>query len=219
LKIFIAAVVAVMSTAIHAQVHVCKDAQGRKIYSDAPCGTDDTIVDIKSPTGGPKINPNESVNIERYDIRGKTYDELIREIQLKAPEGSWAGTDPRISYRYMTRKTPKGCVIDTVIVNADSTIHMPNWIDRYAAPASLQTWWDGAYRSMEMHERNHLQICRDSAREMERMLKTVPEQPTCEDLNDLARKRANRIYSDHEQKQQEYDVRTDHGKNERTPYR
>ena len=28
----------------HAQMHMCKDAQGRKVFSDTPCGGDDTIV-------------------------------------------------------------------------------------------------------------------------------------------------------------------------------
>ena len=208
-----------ISTAAHAQMHMCKDAQGRKTYSDAPCGTDDTIVNVTPSTGGPRILPNESVKVEYYDIRGATWDVLARDIQAKGPEEGWAHAGTKFSYKYMTRKTAKGCVIDTVVMSVDSTIRLPNWVDRYNGAPSLQTWWDGALRNIDMHERGHVQISLDAARETERMLKTLPEQPTCDALNEIAANRAQRILTDQDLRQTEYDAKTDRGQRGFNPYR
>ncbi|HLX23089.1 MAG TPA: DUF922 domain-containing protein [Usitatibacter sp.] len=208
-----------LAMSAQAQVHMCKDANGRKVYSDAPCGADDKVVDIKSPTGGPQIKPNANLEIVHYDIRGATWEALRREMQAKGPEGGWGASEKRISYKYLTRQTQKGCAIDAVTVYADSAISLPNWVDRYNAPVSLQDWWDAASRSIDMHERTHVQFTLDAARDLERVLKTMPDQPTCEGLNALAVQQYTQILADHDQKQRDYDARTDHGWRERTPYR
>ncbi len=209
----------IAASSAHAQMHLCKDANGRKVYSDAPCGADDAIVDIRPSTGGPTVTPNTSIKVEYYDIRGTTWDDLVRQINAKGPEGWWGNAGTKISYKFRSVSTPGKCVIDTVTVNADSTVRLPRWTNRYEGPANLQTYWDGVLRSLDLHERGHVQISLDSARELERTLKTTPEQPSCDALNALVGEKAQRIFNEHSRKQQLYDAETDHGRKQWTPYR
>ncbi len=68
-------------------------------------------------------------------------------------------------------------------------------------------------RSLERHERGHVQISLDSASELERTLKALPEQATCDALKALAGHQvAERILAEHSSKQDAYDVETDHGR-------
>ncbi len=52
-----------------AQVHVCTDANGRKVYSDESCGKDAKIVDTRSGMGRATIYPGTTMSVEHYDIR------------------------------------------------------------------------------------------------------------------------------------------------------
>jgi len=168
--------------------------------------------------GGTTVTPNASVKVEYYDIHGATWDELVSQINAKGPEGWWGNAGTKISYKYRSRGTANSCVIESVTVNADSTVHLPRWVNRNEAPAKLQAYWDGVLRSLDLHERGHVQISLDSARELERTLKTIPEQPTCDGLNALAGQQAQRILNEHSRKQDRYDAETDHGRRQWTPY-
>jgi predicted secreted Zn-dependent protease len=211
---------AVFAASAQAQMHLCKDSQGRKVYSDVPCGPDATIVNVSPASGGTSITPGASTKIEYYDVRGTTWDALAQEIQAKGPEGQWWGkASTNISYKYTYLQAANACRIQTAHVDADSTVHLPNWANRFEGSAALQAQWDNSFRSLELHERGHVQISVQSAREMERMLKTLPEQSTCGELQAKVKAEAARIYKEHDDRQAAYDAENDHGRKQWTPYR
>ncbi|MFZ3324133.1 MAG: DUF922 domain-containing protein [Usitatibacter sp.] len=170
-------------------------------------------------SGEATTTPNASNKVEYYDVHGTTWDELVNQINTKGPEGFWGNAGTKISYKYRSRGTANSCVIENVTVNTDSTVRLPRWVNRNEAPAKLQAYWDGVLRSLDLHERGHVKISLDSARELERTLKAIPQQPTCDGLDTLAGQQAQRILNEHSRKQDLYDAETDHGRRQWTPYR
>ncbi|HST01126.1 MAG TPA: DUF922 domain-containing protein, partial [Usitatibacter sp.] len=68
------------------------------------------------------------------------------------------------------------------------------------------------------HERGHVRISLDGAKEMERVLNSLPEQPTCEALAAEGRRRAEEVLAAVNRRQVAYDAETNHGRNQWSPY-
>lgn len=216
----VAAAMVVASTASRAQVHMCKDAQGRRVFSDVPCGPDATLVNVSPSSGGPVINPSTHVEVEHYDVRGTTWEELVRQIDSKGPEGFWGNANTQIHYKFEMRQPAGGaCAVTSVQTEANTKVRLPSWANRYEGPPSLQAYWDNAYRSLDLHERGHVQISLEGTKELERALNAVPAQPTCDAMKKEVHSVADRILSAIAQRQVTYDAETDHGRRQWTPYR
>ena len=212
------AALALAAGVAHAQMHMCKDAQGRKVFSDQPCGNDDRIVDVNPAMGGPSINPSSSIRVEHYDIRGTTWPALVREIDSKGPEGFWGSASSPIRYHFEATPSPGGCRAAAVRVTTDARVRLPSWGNRYEGSASLQAQWDSSYRSLDLHERGHVQISLEGAKEVERVLNSLPEQPTCEALAAEGRRRAQEVLATVSRRQLAYDAQTNHGRDQWSPY-
>jgi predicted secreted Zn-dependent protease len=201
-----------------AQVQVCKDAQGHKVFSDMPCGPDAKLLDVKSASGSLAINPNVRIKVEYYDIRGTSWDALRHEIDAKGPEGWWGQAHSGTSYQIRTRPVDGGCGPWDVQVTADARVRLPSWVNRFDGPRSLQDSWDGVIRTLDLHERGHVQINLEGTREIERALKTIPVEPTCDAVIAEARRRFEEIRADVARRQIDYDADTEHGRRQWTPY-
>lgn len=216
----LALVACVAVVTAHAQMHMCKDAQGRKVFSDQPCGGDDTIVNVNPAAGGTAINPSTSLHVDHYEVRGTTWAVLEREIGSKGPEGWWGNANTQIGYELESKPAPGGgCKVASAHVKADARIHLPSWANRYEGSARLQAQWDSVYRSLDLHERGHVQISLEGAKEMERALKSIPEEPTCDAVAAEGRRRAEQVWAAVAQRQALYDSETQHGRNQWSPYR
>jgi predicted secreted Zn-dependent protease len=78
--------------------------------------------------------------------------------------------------------------------------------------------WDQVYRSLDLHERGHVAINVEAAKDLERALKAIEPQPTCEALLAEARRLAQLAWRAAARRQTEYDADTNHGQNQWTPY-
>src|SRR5512138_2650488 len=86
----------------HAQMHLCTDANGRKTFSDVPCGPNAKQITVAPSSGGGSINPALAISTEHYEIRGTSWEELRREIDAKGPRG-WTGmASGRLGYDLKT---------------------------------------------------------------------------------------------------------------------
>lgn len=213
------AALALAAAGAHGQMHMCKDAQGRKVFSDTPCGSDDTIVTVNPAVGGPSINPSSSLKVDHYEVRGTTWAVLEREIGSKGPEGWWGNANTQIGYELDSKPAGGACRVASAHVKADARIHLPSWANRYEGSAKLQAQWDSVYRSLDLHERGHVQISLDGAKEMERALNSIPEQPTCDAVAAEGRRRAEQVWAAVARRQAAYDAETQHGRNQWSPYR
>jgi predicted secreted Zn-dependent protease len=218
MKRFFLATVLIAASA-HAQVHMCRQPDGRKIYSDLPCGPDERIVDVRPASGGATAYAETSQTIHYFDIRGATAAELQREVAAKGPEGRWGDELGHITYEVRTKRVAGGCAIDSVRARSDATVRLPRWLNRGEGSAELQWWWDGWVRTVDLHERGHVRISFEAAQQIERSLGQMEPQPTCAALQAKAKGAADAIFRQENERQANYDADTQHGLVQWTPYR
>ena len=87
-----------------ADVHVCRDANGRKVFSDSPCGPDAKVLKVAPATGGPFVHPQETTQVDYYDVSGAKFDMEL-------------STDPRpplAVWKQLEGATPLGYVDGTM---------------------------------------------------------------------------------------------------------
>lgn len=82
----------------------------------------------------------------------------------------------------------------------------------------MQERWDGAYRSVELHERGHVQISVDTARELERRLRQIAPGPSCENVQSQATRLWQELHARERELQVNYDRETHHGLTQWSPY-
>ena len=215
----IAFLLAFVAPAAVAQMHLCTDANGRKTFSDVPCGPNSKQITVAPSSGGGSINPSLAVSTEHYEIRGTSWEELRREIDLKGPRG-WTGmASSRIGYDVKTRPEKAGCAVASAQARAETKVQLPAWGNRFEGPRPLQVHWDQVYRTLDLHERGHVAINVEGAKDLERALKAIEPQATCDAVMAEARKRAESVWRAVAQRQSEYDADTDHGRRQWSPYK
>lgn len=202
-----------------AQMHLCTDANGRKTFSDVPCGPNAKPITVSPSSGGGSINPSLAISTEHYDIRGTTWEQLRREIDAKGPRG-WTGmASGRVGYDLKTRPEGSRCAVASVQARAETKVQLPAWGNRFEGPRPLQVHWDSVYRTLDLHERGHVAINVEGARDLERAIKAIEPQDTCEAVVAEARRRAEGVWRSISQRQSEYDADTDHGRRQWSPYK
>jgi len=195
-----------------ADVHVCRDANGRKVFSDSPCGPDAKVLKVAPATGGPFVHPQETTQVEYYDVSGATFEDVSREMKVKGVDG-WAGsTWTNVKYDFTVRRDGDGCRIDSVNAMFDAKVRLPRWTDRAAAPEASRQAWDAWFPTLRRHEDGHVQIGHEAAARVERVVWDTPPAPVCADVIARARKRAAAVLVDLRRQQEDYDLRTDHGR-------
>lgn len=205
---------------VSAQVHMCKSPDGRKVFSDLPCGPDSERIEVKPAAGGLAINPGASQRTEHYEIRGTTWPELREQIGAKGPEGFWGSAATGIGYELRARPSPQGCAVvpESVRASSEAVIRLPRWANRHEGPVSLQSYWDNVYRSLDLHERGHVRINFDGAKELERAIHALPPQASCEMVEPAAKRVADEVRARVARRQADYDLETNHGRRQWTPY-
>lgn len=207
------------SVTAHAQIQMCKDAHGRKVFSDLPCGADATPVSVSPASGSLAIHPDARMKVEYYDIRGTSWEALRRQIDAKGPEGWWGMTNSGTRYEISAQPAGGQCAVEWVKVTSDARVRLPSWANRFEGSARLQSYWDGAFRTLDLHERGHVEINLEGSKEIERALKAIEPQPTCDAVIAEARRRFTDIRAAVARRQQDYDADTDHGRRQWTPYK
>jgi predicted secreted Zn-dependent protease len=201
------------------QIHMCEGPDGRKVFSDVTCGPNAKAVEVRPAAGGSSVYPDATMSNDYYDIRGTTLPDLRREIQGKGPEGWWGMAHTRMTYRLTTRPVEEGCAVDTVRATADAKVHLPRWANRHEGSRAAQDEWDSVIRTLDLHERGHVQLSLDGAKELERSLLAIPRAASCDLINAEAKRRYEAVMSIVHRKQSTYDAETDHGRKQWSPYR
>ncbi len=198
--------------AAQGQVFSCTDDNGRRTFADHPCGPNASEVRVKPATGSLYIHPRVSTDIEYYDVGGVTFDEIWKQIRSKGPEG-WAGyTIDTVDYRFGTVREGAACRIAWVKAVFKGRVRLPRWTDRRKAARSVQERWDAWFPTLERHEMGHIQIGLRVADDVERAVWDVPSNAECQVVVSEAQRRANAVCASQQPMQEDYDLRTDHGR-------
>lgn len=156
--------------------------------------------------------PEVATATQYYDIQGRTVDEILAQLRRKGPSG-WAGhTEARVRYRFTTEQQGAGCRLGTYHASLDAQVELPRWTGRDHAPQRLRDWWDRYLSSLERHENGHVRIGLATANEVERLLRATRPASSCEAVKEDVSRRADPVLRRMQLLQDEYDLRTDHGR-------
>ncbi len=195
-----------------AQIHECRDANGRRVFSDVACGPGAKILNVAPAVGQPFVHPQETTEVEYYDVTATDFEDLRREMRAKGVDG-WAGaTWTTVKYDFTVRKDAVGCRIDSVNAVFDARVRLPRWVNRRAATDASQQAWDAWFPTLQRHEEGHVRIGHEAAARVERVVWDTPVAASCTDVIARAKKRANAVLVDLRRQQEDYDLRTDHGR-------
>ena len=149
--------------------------------------------------------------IERYDVRGSTYDELVRSMREGGPVSGRTGrshygiTEVGFRPRWTLRPVDGGCELVSAVVDLDVRIVVPRWVGREAATSALRTRWDALRDDVERHERQHEAIARDWRERMFASLNEPARGASCDALSRTLTDRAQAIVDRHRDAQLRFD--------------
>lgn len=167
------------------------------------------------PDPGPGVHVFEADSI--YEIRGRSYDDLLREMRRKGPGVDDIGTrlgvhvaQWRWSYEYRTRGVRTRCRVTDASVLLRSVIVVPEWVDRSGAAREVARAWPRFVDALVTHELGHRTRARSLGVRLWQSLLGLQAE-TCDALGTLVSETAAQIVEEGEAAQLEYDRATEHG--------
>ncbi len=141
-----------------------------------------------------------------YDLKGKNPKSILKELKAR---GEWGKFDGYIngSFSY----DPKAKIYQ-VSLSPESKITMPNWPAYKDQPSKIQQNWDEIYRDLKRHEDGHVEIFEKGVDKLKQKLEGM-NKTNKSDFKKIIKDVGKTIQKEHNN----YDERTNHGKNDSTP--
>jgi predicted secreted Zn-dependent protease len=164
-----------------------------------------------------RIPPDVGVvaTIRFYPVSAATLQQLRAEMRTVGPVAGgrrWPGTTHtrvRWTFRYLRRGT--GCALQNVRVRVTAEIRLPRWEPEEAPDSATLAWWQEFNARLLEHERGHVRVAVDGAREIAETLRRLEGGVSCDGLGMRANDAAQLILFRLRQRQVEYDLDTRHG--------
>ncbi|WP_171160578.1 DUF922 domain-containing protein [Usitatibacter palustris] len=147
-----------------------------------------------------------TISIEHYEIRGATLDDIRRELDAKGHGGA-GSTSGEVTYRFNSARRDGECTITEVRAFCVAKVRLPRWHDVAKTPREVQAFWAKAYDKLKAHEMGHVRICTDIAVDVEKALWAAPKSMHCPAVNEGARKRADSVVREMNERQRAFDAR------------
>ncbi|HHF7347365.1 TPA: DUF922 domain-containing Zn-dependent protease [Legionella feeleii] len=106
------------------------------------------------------------------------------------------------------------CYVKNVTVSANVTSILPAWSNQNSSTPYLQNKWNNYLNNLIKHEEGHGNNGKRAAMEIEQALLNTPAMPNCNVLKTELNMKANEIISKHNAWDTQYDMETNHGKNQ-----
>jgi predicted secreted Zn-dependent protease len=154
--------------------------------------------------------------IDFYDIPGSTVSALRADITRSGPrveDRSWAGSTnwyARWHWEY-DRHGISGCALRRVRVDLDAVMLLPRWTPSDAFDREVLGWWTEFSAGLAEHERGHVLIAIDGARDIVRALESATA-GTCDQLANNANSAARLVLDRVNRRQVQFDAVTGHGR-------
>ena len=166
----------------------------------------------------PRVPPGVrlSSRIDFYDIPGSTVNALRADITRSGPridDRSWAGStswDARWSWEY-DRRGISGCSVRRVKVDLNAVMLLPRWAPEESFDRNVLSWWTEFSAGLAEHERGHVLIALDGARDIVRAIESMSA-ASCEQLGNNANAAAGQVLERVRRRQAEFDLVTGHGR-------
>jgi len=198
------------------------DANGRVHYGDEP-PPGMAAKRIATASGG-EVSPDSEVQVSEsvirtFDVSGTTAEELNASVRANGPVASdgkrrWGTTRWNLGWKDYHVIDGGTCRIDTFTVTLDTTMNLPNWTDRNAAPYGLKSKWDRFAERLRVHEDGHRQNGIRAANEFANNLRTLTPAQDCAALERDISVLFERIKSEYRFIDEGYDRATNHGRSQ-----
>ncbi len=156
---------------------------------------------------------------EYYDIRGEAMAELRAEIARLGPGEFAAYVKPTVNASYQFRYTSSECWLTSSRVDVEVTYLMPRWVGPPGPSEELREAWRHYWLALKRHEDGHKRNWLRAGTAIQDALRVLPAEATCEALRKLADAAVKRLIERHRRHDEDYDRRTDHGRNQGTAIR
>jgi predicted secreted Zn-dependent protease len=196
-------------------VHCC-EREGKVAFSDRPCEQGAKASRKAYAASGASSILDLQVAVTHYDVQGRDRDSLSRSIRARGPKGFHGFASWNIGYEYTTKPNRDGCEFATVLIKVSGEILMPRLVDEASAPLPMQQQWSENYAALKRHEDGHIQHGRELALLVNERLMGLGAVP-CDRVRELAQSEFERLYENLKSRDRDYDVRTNHGRNQRWP--
>jgi predicted secreted Zn-dependent protease len=150
-----------------------------------------------------------------FNVSGGSEHALRRSINQARPwsdkrEGD-AFTEWKIEWNFRLTTSQSACHVHSFATRTAITITLPKWTPPPAAPRVLTQGWDRYVTALKAHEEGHKQIALAAAAEIQKRVKALKTEPTCEAMSALLNGTARSVITEYRQKEIDYDRKTDHG--------
>ena len=150
-----------------------------------------------------------------YPLSAATVQELRMEMRTAGPFADgrrWAGaTQARTRWTFRHLRRGMTCMLHDVRVVVAVEMRLPRWEPTAPPDSATQAWWDDFSARLLEHERGHVRIAVDGAREIAETLRPLEGSVSCDALTMRANGAAQLILVRSRERQAEYDRITQHG--------
>lgn len=150
-------------------------------------------------------------SISYFQIGGKTAADLDRELSNRGPLTQSTGarhpgaTEIKFGGELTYVEKDDRCNIGEVKVTLHTKILLPRWKNRARTSADLALIWDTLSADIKRHEERHAEISRSYGRMLEKRLKGLRPQKTCEALQAQVADTTQKVMVEHDRDQQRFD--------------
>lgn len=184
-----------------------------------PASADNSRVSSRGNFGmDPEVMP---ISYEFYDIEGQTMADLFKQMSKLGPAEMGDGTkgfgltEWRVQWRVQFSFNPdKVCTQFKARVTGAVKFTMPRWTGYAEASPELKKEWDGMYEKLQIHEDGHAQNGVSALKEVLQLNPKPLSSVTCESIQQDYSTKVSLIIQKYNQKDIDYDLRTQHGKNQ-----
>lgn len=160
--------------------------------------------------------PREKVNVQYYDIEGRTKKELIKEMKKKGVHDGGkhfhANTHWRVTWNYDYAPSSDGCRAHSVKTDLDIDFLLPRWVPPAGVSQDLMKKWETYYAALKTHEEGHADMGRKAAQEIEEKLWSLGPGLACPQFQKAANQEGGRIIDRYRKEDSDYDKRTQNGR-------
>jgi len=154
-----------------------------------------------------------------YYIDGPSAAVLAAQLDQKGPVGSggvhYAGrTRWDIQWKFSTQQQGTVCQMKEVAIAIGVAQTMPRWRGENKGAAGMKALWSKFIVALQRHEDRHKENGLNAGKEIETAVLAVKPASNCEDLELTANTAAQAVVSKYQALDEEYDRKTDHGRNQ-----
>lgn len=186
----------------------------------AGCGGSqlDAATRAQLPHSGPRAVPELAVSRTdtTFPVSGSSKEELMASIRDYA-SANWsdsqaaAMTSVSIGAELQCQEYADGGALTRANVKLAMIVYLPEWPGAAKSAPSMQRAWTRLVRALGVHENGHVDIAKKHATALRDELKTLPIQPSCDAMLELASDHVKAANDRQAKAQSAYDDETRHG--------